>query len=59
MEKYIVELTSEDQKRLSELVCRSKQPAPKITHARVCRENVFVPGWTLLPTEALCKTAIQ
>ena len=35
MEKYIVELTSEERKELSELVSKGKAEARKITHARV------------------------
>ena len=35
MEKYIVELTSEERKELSELVSKGKAAARKITHARV------------------------
>ena len=35
MEKYVVELTSEERKELSELVSKGKAAARKITHARV------------------------
>ena len=35
MEKYVVELTSEERKKLSELVSKGKAAARKITHARV------------------------
>ena len=35
MDKYVVELTSEERKKLSELVSKGKAAARKITHARV------------------------
>ena len=35
MDKYVVELTSEERKELSELVSKGKAAARKITHARV------------------------
>jgi len=38
MEKYIVELTSEERKELSELVSKGKAAARKVTNARVLLE---------------------
>ncbi len=35
MKKYVVELTSEERKELSELVSKGNAAARKITHARV------------------------
>jgi len=49
MEKYIVELTSEEQEELAQLVSRGKAAARKITHARVllqANESKDGPGWT-------------
>jgi len=49
MEKYIVELTSEERKELSELVSKGKAAARKITHARVllqANESKGGPAWT-------------
>jgi len=49
MEKYIVELTSEERKKLSELVSKGKAAARKITHARVllqANESESGPTWT-------------
>jgi len=49
MEKYIVELTSEERKKLSELVSKGKAAARKITHARVllqANESENGPAWT-------------
>jgi len=49
MEKYIVELTSEERKELSELVSKGKAAARKITHARVLLQSdtsADGPSWT-------------
>lgn len=49
MEKYIVELTSEEREELSELVSKGKAAARKITHARVllqANESKGGPAWT-------------
>lgn len=49
MEKYIVELTSEERKELSELVSKGKTAARKITHARVLLQSDISadgPSWT-------------
>ena len=49
MEKYIIELTSEERKELSELVSKGKAAARKITHARVllqADESQSGPTWT-------------
>jgi len=49
MEKYIVELTSEERKELSQLVAKGKAAARKITHARVLLqsdESKDGPSWT-------------
>jgi hypothetical protein len=49
MEKYIVELTSEERKELGELVSKGKAAARKITHARVllqANESKGGPAWT-------------
>jgi len=49
MEKYIVELTSEERKELSELVSKGKAAARKITNARVllqADEFKGGPAWT-------------
>jgi transposase len=49
MEKYIVELTSEERKELSELVSKGKAAARKITHARVLLQSdrsANGPSWT-------------
>lgn len=49
MKKYIVELTSEEQKKLSELVSKGKAAARKITHARVLLQSdasADGPAWT-------------
>jgi transposase len=49
MEKYIVELTSEEQNELAQLVSRGKAAARKITHARVLlqsNESKGGPAWT-------------
>jgi hypothetical protein len=49
MDKYIVELTSEERKELSELVSKGKAAARKITHARVllqANESKDGPAWT-------------
>ena len=49
MKKYIVELTSEEQKELYELVSKGKAAARKITHARVLLqvdESEAGPAWT-------------
>jgi transposase len=48
MDKYIVELTSEERKELSELVSKGKAAARKITHARVllqANESQNGPAW--------------
>ena len=39
MEKYIVELASEERKELSELVSKGKAAARKITHARILLQS--------------------
>jgi len=49
MDKYVVELTSEERKELSELVSKGKAAARKITHARVllqANESENGPAWT-------------
>lgn len=49
MEKYIVELTSEEQKELAKLVSKGKASARKFTHARIllqANESQDGPGWT-------------
>lgn len=49
MEKYVVELTSEELKELAELVSKGKAAARKITHARVllqANESGAGPAWT-------------
>lgn len=49
MEKYIVELTSEERKQLRQLVSKGKTAARKITHARVllqADESKGGPAWT-------------
>jgi transposase len=49
MEKYIVELTSQEQKELAQLVSKGKAAARKITHARVllqANESKGGPAWT-------------
>ena len=49
MEKYIVELTSEERKELSELVSKGKAAARKITHARILLQSDTSgdgPSWT-------------
>jgi len=49
MDKYVVELTSEERKELSELVSKGKAAARKITHARVllqADESENGPAWT-------------
>jgi len=49
MEKYVVELTSQEQKELAQLVSRGKAAARKITHARVllqANESKDGPAWT-------------
>jgi len=49
MDKYVVELTSEERKELSELVSKGKAAARKITHARVllqANESENGPVWT-------------
>ena len=49
MEKYVVELTSEEQKELAQLVSKGKAAARKITHARVllqANESQGGPAWT-------------
>jgi transposase len=49
MDKYVVELTSEERKELSELVSKGKAAARKITHARVllqANESKDGPAWT-------------
>jgi transposase len=49
MEKYIVELTSEERKELSELVSKGKAAARKITHARILLQSdasAGGPSWT-------------
>ncbi len=49
MDKYIVELKSEERKELSELASKGKAAARKITHARVllqADESKAGPAWT-------------
>jgi hypothetical protein len=49
MEKYVVELTSEERKELSELASKGKASARKITHARVLLQSdtsADGPSWT-------------
>ena len=49
MEKYIVELTSAEQKELAQLVSKGKATARKITHARILLqsdESQDGPAWT-------------
>lgn len=49
MEKYIVELTSSEQKDLTQLVSKGKAAARKITHARIllqANESQDGPAWT-------------
>lgn len=49
MEKYIVELTSAEQKELAQLVSKGKVAARKITHARIllqANESQNGPAWT-------------
>ena len=49
MDKYVVELTSEERKELSKLVSKGKTAARKITHARVllqADESKGGPAWT-------------
>jgi len=49
MEKYIVELTSEERKELNQIVSKGKTAAQKITHARVllqADESKGGPAWT-------------
>lgn len=49
MEKYIVELTSEERKELSELVSKGKAAARKITHAQILLQSdasADGPSWT-------------
>lgn len=49
MEKYVVELASEERKELSELVSKGKASARKITHARVLLQSdssANGPSWT-------------
>ena len=49
MKKYIVELTSEERKKLNELVSKGKATARKITHARILLqvdESEAGPAWT-------------
>jgi len=49
MEKYVVELTSEERNELSVLVSKGKVAARKITHARVllqADESQTGPAWT-------------
>ena len=49
MDKYVVELTSEERKELSELVSKGKAAVRKITHARVllqADESQNGPAWT-------------
>ena len=48
MEKYIVELTSQEQKELTQLVSKGKAAARKITHARIllqANESEDGPAW--------------
>jgi transposase len=49
MDKYIVELTSEEQKELAQLVSKGKAAARRITHARIllqANESKDGPAWT-------------
>ncbi len=49
MEKYVVELTSEEQEELAQLVSKGKAAARKITHARIllqANESQGGPAWT-------------
>ena len=49
MEKYVVELTSEEQNELAQLVSKGKAAARKITHARIllqANESKGGPAWT-------------
>ncbi len=49
MEKYVVELTSEEQNELAQLVSKGKAAARKITHARIllqANESQGGPAWT-------------
>jgi transposase len=49
MEKYVVELTSEEQKELAQLASKGKAAARKITHARIllqANESPSGPAWT-------------
>ncbi len=49
MEKYVVELTSEEQNELAQLASKGKAAARKITHARVllqANESKDGPAWT-------------
>jgi len=49
MEKYIVELTSAEQKELAQLVSKGKAAARKITHGRIllqANESKDGPAWT-------------
>ena len=49
MDKYAVELTSEERKELAQLVSKGKAAARKITHARVllqANESKDGPAWT-------------
>jgi len=49
MDKYVVELTSEERKELGELVAKGKAAVRKITHARVllqANEAKGGPAWT-------------
>jgi len=48
MEKHVVELTSEEQKELAQLVSKGKAAARKITHARIllqANESKGGPAW--------------
>ena len=49
MKRYVVELTTEEQEELMQLVSKGKAAARKITHARVllqANESKNAPGWT-------------
>jgi len=49
MKRYVVELTTEEQDELMQLVSKGKAAARKITHARVllqADESKDAPGWT-------------
>jgi transposase len=49
MEKYVVELTRQEQKELTELVSKGKAAARRITHARVllqANQSKDGPAWT-------------